>query len=346
MRRLFFLVCVLAVIFTVSPLFAQEKPEQPEEGNGKEENGEKESEDKDNLTWESDLETAVKKAKEKDTMVMIYFYIAGNKNLAGYEKDVVSQPAVIKLSEKFFCLKVEKNKEKKIAEQFGVGSVPNVMFITGDKKKIGRIRGYVKSSEFSEKVEEIYESIKNEKDAREVLRKQPEDLEANLKLGKVYIIREATELAEHCLKKVVNGDPKNKKGLLVEAAFKLGFVQYNCGMFKEARENFDKVRKYDVLDEKKYGDDMLAAEAHMCMKDNDFEKAIKKWRLFTVKYSDSELVPEALFYLGGAYYQLKKNEQAIEAWEKLIKDYPDADRVEQAKYYIQTVKKQMGQKKK
>jgi tetratricopeptide (TPR) repeat protein len=347
MRHVFFVVCVFALLFAAGTLFAQDQPreepkEQPKE-EPKEEKKKEEDEDK-TLTWESDLETALKKAKEKDTMVMIYFYIEGNKNLADYEKNIVNQPAVVELSEKFVCLKVEKNKEKKISEKFQASSVPQVLFITGDPKKLGRIVGYVKREEFVEKVKEVYESIEIEKKTREILQKDPGNLAANLELGKVYIIREMREVAIHCLKKVVDGDPKNKKGLLVEAAFRLGFLQYNNGMYKLARDNFKKVRKHDVLDEKGFGDDMLAAEAHMCMKERDFEQAIKKWRLFTVKYSDSELMSDALFYLGGAYYRLRKNKEALETWEKLVKEYPNADRVGQAKYYIQTLKKEMKKK--
>lgn len=340
MYRFIRVICFIAALLMAGLLWAQEgeSPESPRPGPQRGEPAEPESE---TVKWESSFDAALEKASSEDKMLMMFFYKKGSKLCAELENESINQSEVVELSKKFVCVKVEKNRDKAIAEKFGIGSVPHTLFITGERKKLGRVRGYEKPGVFAKKVKEVYESIKIEKESREVLRNQPDNLEANLKLGKVYIIREMRDLAIHCLKKVVNGDPKNKKKLLVEAAFRLGFVQYENGMFDQARKNFEKVTKYDAVDSKGYDDDMLAAEAHMYMKDDNLKTALKKWRLFVVKYSNSELMPEALFYMGGVYYQMNNNEKAIEYWEKLVKEYPSSGEADRAKYWIPQLKKQL-----
>ena len=325
MKRFMLLGCIFVLLFCVSPVFAQE----PE--------GE-------TVKWEASLEAALEKAKEQGSMVMMYFYIEGNKNLADFERNVINQPAVIELSKKFACLKVERDKQKDIAAKFGVKAIPKTLFIDGNRKKLGAVHGYEDAGPFAKIVKEVYESIAIEKETREILQSKADDLEANLKLGKVYIIRELRDLAIHCLQKVVDGDPKNKKGLLVEAAFNLGFLQYENGMSDQARKNFENVRKYDALDKGGYGDDMLMAEAHMDMNEGKFDEALKKLVLFTRKYSDSEFMPDALLYMGWGYLQSRRNEEAVKAWEKLIKDYPDSAQAHKAQRLVQQAKGAGGQK--
>jgi tetratricopeptide (TPR) repeat protein len=342
MKRLFLLVFVFAMMFAVSPLFAQEQPEQPEQPK-EEEPGEDEG---DTVKWEADVETAFKKAKEKNTMIMMYFYIQNSDMCSEFEEKSINQAEVIKLSEKFVCVKIEKNKEKETAKRFGIGTAPNVLFATADRKRLGHVRECLGPEPFAKKVKEIYESIEIEKKTREILRKDPENLEANLKLAKVYIIREATELAEHCLNKVVDGDARNKKGLLIEAAFRLGYLQAQGGTYKAARDNFKKVRKYDVLDEKGYGDDMLIAEAEMCMNERNSDEALKKLRLFTGKFAKSEFMHRALFLMGHAYYQKNEIANVIKAWEELVEKFPSTGEADRAKYMIPQLKKMLdGQKK-
>lgn len=340
MNRALCLVCMLALLLTASSVPAQE-PEKPREPAGGEPAGSG-AEGEGGIKQAPNFEAALEQARKKDCMVMIYFYREGSKMCAEFEKFSINHPAVVELSKNFVCIKVEKNKEKKIAQQFGVGRVPYTRFIDANRKKLGEVRGFEDPEPFAKKVKEIYESIAIEKKAREILSKDRENLEANLQLAKVWVIRDYRDQAIALFKKVVDGDPRNKKGLLVEAAFRLGFLQFKNGLYVQARENFKKAKRYDARDEKGFGDDMLLAEAHMDLTDRppDMDAALKKLRLFAIKYSDSEFMPQALFRLGYIYSEKKDNAKAIEVWEKLVKEYPSSGEAEQAKYMIPQLKKQ------
>ncbi len=325
MNRLIFVVCMFALLLAASPLLAQE-PEKPEEPAGNA------------VKWESDFSGALEKAKKDDSMIMVYIYVAGSSMAADFEKYAINQPAVVELSKKFICVKIEKNKDKDVVKKLHASKATRVLFITSEQKRLGEVRGYEDPGPFAKKVKDVYESIAIEKKARETLQKDSEDLEANLQLAKVWVIRSYQDQAMALFQKVVDGDARNKKGFLVEAAFRLGHLQFESGQFKQARDNFKKVKKHDVMDKKGYGDDILLAEARMDARERNYKEGLKKFRLFTVKYSESELMHNALFYMGGAYYESGDDKKAVETWEKLLKDHPDSRWVDRAKDFIRQLK--------
>lgn len=286
------------------------------------------------VAWESDLDAALEKAKEKNSMVMIYFYKESSGYCADFEKFSINQPAVIELSKKFFCLKLERDKDKEVTARLGVSSVPTTLFVDPNRKKLGMVRGFEDPEPFAQKVKEVYESIEKEKKARSTLSENPDDLEANLELAKIWIIRDYRDQAIALFQKVVDKDPKNEKGFLIEAAFRLGHLQFEAGKFEGAKKSFEKVKKYDRGDSKGYADDMLLAEARMEAKDGNDTEALKKFRLFTNKFSSSELMHEALYFMGGVYYTSGNNKEAKEAWSKLVEKYPESKWAERAKDFI------------
>ncbi len=329
MRRLVCLICAASILLAVSRVFAQEGEKPPEPAPG-------------GIQWEPNFDKALEKARKGDLMIMIFFYKAGSKMCADFEKNSIEQPAVRELSKKFVCLKVDRDKDKATAGRFAINAIPQTLFITAEQKKLTQIVGYEDPGPFAKKVKEIYESVKIEKEAREILRnKDPEDLEANLKLAKVYIVRGALELAMALFQKIVDKDPENEKGFLVEVAFHLGKLQLEGGLVSKGKENFAKVRKYDQKDAKGFGDDILLHEAKMDLSGRppDADAALKKLRKLVEKYPKSELVPDALFKMGHAYYAAGKNEKAIEAWEKLVKEYPDSPEAGRAKSFAEELKK-------
>jgi tetratricopeptide (TPR) repeat protein len=324
---------VLAFLLISPVAFAQEpeQPPAPPAGN--------------TVNWEKNLQAALDKAKEKDQMILVFFYKEDSKMCADFESYGINQPAVVELSKNFLCVKVERDKDKEDSARFGIKVVPVTLFLDANQKKLGMLRGYEEPEPFAKRVKEVYESIDKEKKARETLSEDPENLEANLVLAKIWVIRDYRDQAMALFKKVVTGDASNKKGLLVEAAFRLGQLEFENGMFDEAKKSFEKVKKHDPTNEKGYADDMLLAEAHMDMTDQkapNMDAALKKLQLFTVKYADSELMPQALFRMGYAHYQKNDNTKAIETWEKLVKEYPNTAEAERVKYMIQQLKEQQG----
>jgi thioredoxin-related protein len=336
MYRFILIFLAFALAFSIHTLFAQDRePVEPEEPAGKA-SGE-------TVTWEPSFDAALKKAKEKKCMIMMYFHRVQPKSemCESFEKYCINQKAVVELAKNFICLKVDVKKDIATAKKFKVTGVPQTMFLDSEQKKLGRVPEFVDPEPFAKIVKEVYDSIDIEKKAREALKKDAEDLDANLKLGRIYVLRENLPMAEHHLKKVVDGDASNKKGYLVDAAFELGSVQFDNSKLKEAKQNLDKVRKNDPDNKKGYADDILLMETEMAMSDNDFNGALDKMNEFVRSHKKSEHMHRILFLMGWTYQQLKDIDKAIMVWEKLVKDFPDSPGAQRVKYVIPQLKEQL-----
>ena len=334
MYRFLLILLTFALVFSLNTLFAQDRepvePEEPAEKKAGE-----------TVTWEPSFDAALKKAKEKNCMIMMFFRRDNSQMSDSFEKDCINQKAVVELAKNFVCLKVDIKKDIATAKKFKVTGVPQTMFIDSEQKKLGRVPEFVDPKPFAKKVKEVYESIGIEKKAREALKKDAEDLDANLKLGKIYVLRENLPMAEHHLKKVVDGDATNKKGYLVDAAFELGSVQFKNSKLKEAKQNLKKVKDNDPSDKKGYADDILLMEAEIKMGERDFNGALDKMNEFVRAHKSSDLMHRVLFLMGHAYYQLNEIEKTVMVWEKLVKDHPETAEAERAKYVIPQLKEQL-----
>ncbi|MCP4548330.1 MAG: tetratricopeptide repeat protein [bacterium] len=60
---------------------------------------------------------------------------------------------------------------------------------------------------------------------------------------------------------------------------------------------------------------------------NNFEEAAQHYEAITIRYSDSEIAPEALYYLAEALYALGRHESALAAFENFTATYPDRELV-------------------
>ena len=138
-------------------------------------------------------------------MIMVFISVEGSSMAADFEKYAINQPAVVELSKKFVCVKIEKNKDKETIKKLHAGKATRVLFITSEQKRLGEVRGYEDPETFAKKVKDVYESIAIEKKAREKLNKDSEDLEANLALAKVWVIRNYQDQAMALFQKVVDG---------------------------------------------------------------------------------------------------------------------------------------------
>ncbi len=339
MYRFMFMIIVFALVLSAHPLFAQDRePIGPDEPGG-EETVEKETGE--TVTWAANLTEALKKAKEKNCMIMMFFRRDKSPMSDSFEKYCINQQKVIELAKNFICLKVDIKKDTATAKKFKISGVPQTMFIDSEQKKLGRVPEFIDPEPFADKVKEVYESIDIEKKVHEALKKNAEDLDANLKLGKIYILRENLPMAEHHLKKVVDGDATNKKGFLVDAAFELGRVQFKNSKLKEAKENFKKVKDNDKENKKGYADDILVMETEVAMSDRNFNEGLDKANEFVRSHKNSEFMHRILFLMGWAYQELNDTEKAIMVWEKLVKDFPESPGAQRVKYVIPQLKEQL-----
>ena len=60
--------------------------------------------------------------------------------------------------------------------------------------------------------------------------------------------------------------------------------------------------------------------------DREYERAINLWSLYIKKKPEGDLVPNAHFWQGEAYYQLEQYGEAALKYQKVVQDYPDSSK--------------------
>lgn len=86
-----------------------------------------------------------------------------------------------------------------------------------------------------------------------------------------------------------------------------------------------------------------AAYALLSPQQKRYDEAAKAFATFVERYPNDELVPNAQYWLGEAYYVSQKNQPALQAFEKVISAYPNSSKAPGALFKIGRLQEVNGQ---
>lgn len=111
------------------------------------------------VDWQSNYDDAMAKAKKEKKLVMVDVYTDWCGWCKKLDKDVYSKPEIqAKLQKNFIAVKInpEKNqKNREVAERFGVRGYPNIVFVDATGKKLYQQPGYSPADEFGKTLDEV-----------------------------------------------------------------------------------------------------------------------------------------------------------------------------------------------
>jgi TolA-binding protein len=121
--------------------------------------------------------------------------------------------------------------------------------------------------------------------------------------------------------------------LAPKAFYLLGDCLYNLGDYRAAIEIFKEIPRLAVADEE------LIQKAEYGVADSLFqsgneEEALAKFKALRLKYSDSSLTPEIIWWLGSYYYKHNEPDLASRYFLSLIRDYPKSYLLADAYYAL------------
>lgn len=103
-----------------------------------------------------DYDKAIEKAKSDKKVVMIDFTATWCGWCTKLDNETFSQDKVSKmLKDKTIAIKVDTDKNPKLAKQYKVSGIPCIVFVDGDGKEVGRVVGFKPADKFLDEVTKI-----------------------------------------------------------------------------------------------------------------------------------------------------------------------------------------------
>ncbi len=178
---------------------------------------------------EMSLRDVVTEARVLERNILLEFYADWYPDCSKIDKEVFSSKDGKKLSDEMYCLKynAEKGAGIELSKKYNIISYPTVIILDKNGDETDRILDYENKSEFIDKVFDYSKGkgILTELDAR--IRKNPKDISTLFEAGQRYAFKGNEKMASQYLNKVVELDPKNKKGYSDKALYALGKYLYS-----------------------------------------------------------------------------------------------------------------------
>lgn len=244
------------------------------------------------------------KAKSENKVIMIDFYTDWCKWCVELEKKVYTNPEVADFANKYqinWKIDAEKGEGVELAKRYQVSGYPTIVFVDPNGDEIDRIIGYLPVKEFFPAMKDYVNGKNTLKSLQNTLANNPNDLEANLRMGKKLFGNGKTADAKTCFENVIKNDPDNKSGWTDDA--ELYMAQINGK--KEDIDAF--VNKYPNSELTKQA---LIFLAESTMENNDYATGEKYFNDLITKYgkNDEEVSFSYGQFLLSRIYGITKNE--------------------------------------
>jgi hypothetical protein len=100
------------------------------------------------VNWERDQQTGLRKAVKNTQRAMIEFVGGFDEETSRMDREVFSDPEVVRLMQRFVAIRLNAASNKQLAEQFGVNQTPAFVVVRPDLTVSGMHQGTLKADQF------------------------------------------------------------------------------------------------------------------------------------------------------------------------------------------------------
>ncbi len=100
-----------------------------------------------NIQWVTTFDEGLKIAKEKNCPLMVDFFAPWCGWCVKLDEETYTNKDVIQLAQRFVCVKIDVDTDRKTPAQYGARSLPTILFISPDGKVIHQVIGYRNSED-------------------------------------------------------------------------------------------------------------------------------------------------------------------------------------------------------
>ncbi len=241
--------------------------------------------------WLTSVPAAQKKAKERNQLIFVDLFADWCGWCHRMEQEVFPSETFQKATDNKVLLRLntEDGKEgTKLAQQYGISSLPTFLLLNSDLTIAGVIRGYWPPNEFVRNMNEVEKQyrdfMKHVADEASISR----DYQKRLDLAKEFRSRYALEQSETRLKKLIS-EPAVPIGVRDEAYYELAYTQV---LEKKYDDGLQTIQKFAAVQSK--GDSyeksrLLAGDIYV--QQGKYQNAVKEFRAFKTQFPKSQFIP-------------------------------------------------------
>jgi tetratricopeptide (TPR) repeat protein len=250
------------------------------------------------------------------------------------------------VNESFVSLRIDKDKFPQVAEKFGVGGIPDTLFVTAEGRVIKRILGFMPAEPFLAELKKVPEGYKRLTELEAQVAKDDKDPAVRLELGNLLKGTGDRAAAEKHLRAVIELDKDNAKGLATEAWWSIADAELTSDEpdIAKAKEALEKVKSLDPKNEKGRADDAACGLA-MVLMDQDPTAAKAAFEKLIAEFPKTNGAAQAMFMIAALKANVDGDLEGAEAGMKaLAEQFPDDEWGKRAKDAVEQIQKMRGAK--
>ncbi len=196
------------------------------------------------------LSDILTKAKQENKIVMVDVMTDWCKWCIELDNKVYSNADVSEFAnanQVNFKIDAEKGEGVDFAKKYKIQGYPTVLFLKSDGEEIDRIYGYVPLKDFSEMMKDYNKGINTYPYLKDLLAKEPNNIEANLKMADKEMALGQLDDAKAHLNNIIKQDPENTVGKTDDAKYRLASLADKSTIAKELEAFINENPNSDVL---------------------------------------------------------------------------------------------------
>lgn len=245
------------------------------------------------ITWEHDafLAQAVKRAQKQNMQLLIKIGVQWCPGCLKLQKELAN-PVLARHLKRYIRLAydAEIGEGQDVARRYNAIAFPTLLVVGPDGLELDRITGELPAADLLKRLQSIKDGSGTLAKLEQKLGKTPDDFELRLEVGTAWAFKGDRQKAEEHLNRLIEADPKNKKGFAAKAMLVKG-----------------KYLQFRSL--------------------NDFKQAEQTLRALRSIYSDSDEARSALYPLARVLHRQKKTKAALKMLTYDIRSAADHRRV-------------------
>ncbi len=175
----------------------------------------------DEIKWEKDFNTALKKAAAQKKPVMVDMYTDWCGWCKVLDEKTYSDPGVIKQAKDFINVKVDGDKNRDVTTKYKIRGYPTILFLDHTGKETHRVVGFRPPEDFLPIMKNLAQNKDPEEEIKKLIASKPSDWESLLRIANYYMEKQDLDQALDSFERALAKIPAEKQEQREDTTFYL-----------------------------------------------------------------------------------------------------------------------------